>query len=499
MSQGSIGPMLRALTLLALLAGAALAGSEAGEPVATLEALSGLVEVQRHGEWFEADEGDPLELLDTVRTDVDALARIVFLDGDEATGAEATVVDLTPETEVSIQELSFDEGDEPARSGFLEMLRGALNAVTKGWGNGSIFSVRAGTTVCGIRGSIANVAFDPSEDTATVTSLDGDMFTFDATERQEAMRLHREARLALRAQKRVAFARALAIGDQAVRARGRPGQLRRVQLEQVAAARKQILANRAPGGLRNAVPWARAFAKVKASGRAPRQRVGNTLRARFGRPEASGPALGRGQRILRRLGPGGRGRLGPGGRGPGGRGLDELRKGGGGPGGEPGEGRGFGRLGRLSAPDEQGGSGFRGARAPGGPGSRLRRRLGRGAPDLGAEGGTEPRPGLGDRLLRFGEASGEPGTGKPLPRILGGAGTARPGLRAPASRGPLGSRLPASRLPDRPGGKVSTPTTRGLSPLIRPATPTRSPTPSKRAPTTRPPASTLLKRLQDRR
>ena len=60
------------------------------------------------------------------------------------------------------------------------MARGYLRAITKGWSVGSIFSVKAGSTVCGIRGSVADIGFNPDTGMATFTSLDGTMFTFPA-------------------------------------------------------------------------------------------------------------------------------------------------------------------------------------------------------------------------------------------------------------------------------------------------------------------------------
>jgi hypothetical protein len=65
--------------------------------------------------------------------------------------------------------------------------KGYLRTFTKGWASGSIFSVKAGTTVCGIRGSTVDVSYDPKTGLATFTSLDGKMFTFKAANKEEAV------------------------------------------------------------------------------------------------------------------------------------------------------------------------------------------------------------------------------------------------------------------------------------------------------------------------
>lgn len=257
-------------------------GIGAAEVVARVQALSGLVEAQREGDWYQLETGDELELGDRVRTDLDALVRLEFLDRDPASGAEATLVDLGGDSELDLSEFLVERGESPRRSGFLDVLRGTLHALTQGWRNGSVFSVRAGTSVCGIRGSVASIAFDPADQTATVTSLEGEVFTFEAADRAEARRRHRENMLALRERRPLAFGKRLGVGIRAIRAGRAERRLERLDPELLSRARAALRSGRGAGGFQGLRGWVGAFARVRPSRTERRKPSGRRLREVFG-------------------------------------------------------------------------------------------------------------------------------------------------------------------------------------------------------------------------
>jgi hypothetical protein len=246
---------------------------------AVLDAVSGVVEVLRDGEWLTGEEGAELALEDQVRTDANSFARVRFLDDDPDAGAEATIVDLSPDTTVVIEELSIERDDQGAqRTGVVGMIRGVINTITKGWGSGSLFSVRAGTTVCGIRGSVANVGYDPESAEATVTSLDGEMYTFEAKDRRDALARTRTAMRDLRQNRRASFLQGLTPGEQMTRGRKGRFQRRKVALEKFQAARSAALDSRR-AGFAKARSHLAQFAKV----RPPRRRPGRMAKKRIER------------------------------------------------------------------------------------------------------------------------------------------------------------------------------------------------------------------------
>jgi hypothetical protein len=171
---GGRGSFFVAILLGLWMASDSLAGTGA---VARLAAISGGVQIRRgaEGRWLRAKRGGELTLADSVRTQKGALARIEFFDAID--GAKATIVDLADAAEVSIAQFEITKQFPKRRMGLLDVVYGTLRAFTKGWKRGSVFSVRAGTTVCGIRGSSAVISVSPTGQVA-FTGVDGKMFTF---------------------------------------------------------------------------------------------------------------------------------------------------------------------------------------------------------------------------------------------------------------------------------------------------------------------------------
>ncbi len=288
---------------------------EPQEPVADLESAVGLVEVRREGEWHQAADGDALLLDDEIRTDVGATARVRFRDHDSISGAEATVLDLGPETHLKVHEMALEDGTVKSRSGFMDLVRGVLHAITKGWGPGSMFSVRAGTTICGIRGSIASVAFDPQDEAATVTSLDGEIVHFEADDLDSARTRHHEARHHHRRGRHADFLTRMEVGHQSHRAQGLERVLRRVDPEKIRSVRDALHKHRHRGGHRNAADLVHSFGSVRPTGMGPRRpptrRLADRVRDRLApagprnpdRPRAVPRAVGPGNRVAPGTGP----------------------------------------------------------------------------------------------------------------------------------------------------------------------------------------------------
>ena len=69
--------------------------------------------------------------------------------------------------------------------GFIDLIKGGLHAITKGWKNGSIFSVRAGTTICGIRGSEIMVKYSPDAGKVEAYVIEGHMDVTDTKTGEE--------------------------------------------------------------------------------------------------------------------------------------------------------------------------------------------------------------------------------------------------------------------------------------------------------------------------
>ncbi|MFC2162673.1 hypothetical protein ACFLRF_03250 [Candidatus Altiarchaeota archaeon] len=146
-----------------------------GKQVGTVSYISGELEIKRQGEWFKAEEGDILEVGDSFRNGLEDLARIHFFDDPEDSGEEPWVVDLSGDTNSCVQDyIMSDDAGVPARGNtVVRILNGILHAVTKGWKQGSIFSVKAGTTICGIRGTDVVFSYQPETKETSVYVHEG--------------------------------------------------------------------------------------------------------------------------------------------------------------------------------------------------------------------------------------------------------------------------------------------------------------------------------------
>lgn len=140
-----------------------------------ITAVSGSVEIlsTQSGTWTPASENMPLNLGDKIRTNTDALARIELTSYLTPDGKD--VIELSSDTEFLVEDLTITEDSpgKPLATRIVDLIKGALHIFTKGWQNGSIFSVKCGTTILGIRGTEITAFYEPRTDRVECRIIDG--------------------------------------------------------------------------------------------------------------------------------------------------------------------------------------------------------------------------------------------------------------------------------------------------------------------------------------
>lgn len=118
----------------------------AEEPIGKIEALSGVVQVERNGRKQAVNVGDPVLLQDKWHTDSDSGAEIVFTD--------ASRIKLTSNTSLEITEFLY-KPDEKRRNGLFELIAGKARFVAKSLQEfkDQRFRVQTQTAVFGTRGT----------------------------------------------------------------------------------------------------------------------------------------------------------------------------------------------------------------------------------------------------------------------------------------------------------------------------------------------------------
>ncbi len=140
-----------------------------------ISVVSGSVEIltTQSGTWAPANENMPLNLGDKIRTNTDALARIELTSYLTPDGKD--IIELSSDTEFLVEDFTIteDSSGKPITTRVADLIKGALHLLTKGWQNGSIFSVKAGTTVCGGRGTEFAAFYDPNTKRAEYSIIEG--------------------------------------------------------------------------------------------------------------------------------------------------------------------------------------------------------------------------------------------------------------------------------------------------------------------------------------
>lgn len=135
-------------------------------------------EVLREGKPIPATQGMSVFVGDEVRTGHRSRARIEWNDRCEKLNAGPTIINIGSETHLTLNESkSQDKGDScSGGDSLVGLIRGSLRAFTRGWGGQAAFSVRTGTSLCGIRGTEVVVSYDPAWDEAEYWLDHGDAF-----------------------------------------------------------------------------------------------------------------------------------------------------------------------------------------------------------------------------------------------------------------------------------------------------------------------------------
>lgn len=151
---------------LIMLGMAVLAGTAAAQEVGTVATLEGSAEIGRANNWTPAALGSPIVLRDVVRTGSPGRIAIVFQDD--------TVMSLSDNSELTIDEQVFDPSRGPARS-VMELVRGKVNALVGEYYHqaGAAFEVQSGTAVAGVRGTEFSMAWDPDLGSTEVIGISG--------------------------------------------------------------------------------------------------------------------------------------------------------------------------------------------------------------------------------------------------------------------------------------------------------------------------------------
>lgn len=142
-------------------------GTAPGEIAAYARGVYGVACVQRRAtrDWARLALGGFVNVGDTVRTGADGRIRLEFTDRDEVANAGPSVMNLAPGTELVIERFSINlrdsEREQRRREGVLSLIRGEIRAFMKGWGSSSSVNVRAGVTLCGIRGTDFALRHEP--------------------------------------------------------------------------------------------------------------------------------------------------------------------------------------------------------------------------------------------------------------------------------------------------------------------------------------------------
>jgi hypothetical protein len=143
--------------------------------IARFESVWDRVEIGRGGGWSRAATGQEIRLGDAIRTGPDGRARLRMLDHDQSGHAGPTIVNVTNDTHVVMSDFAISITETHRRTGLVSLIKGLIRAATKNWSSGSSFSVRTGTSLCGIRGTEIDVAYDPDRREVHYKLYDGEV------------------------------------------------------------------------------------------------------------------------------------------------------------------------------------------------------------------------------------------------------------------------------------------------------------------------------------
>jgi hypothetical protein len=120
-----------------------------------------------------------IRLGDTLRTSSDGRMRVELCNYDEVRQRGPSVINICSNTEMVFD--SMEWGEDASSSTWIELIRGAVRTFFKGFERDSGFSIRAGVSVGGIRGSDVFIGYDPTDESVAASVLEGHMDVTSST------------------------------------------------------------------------------------------------------------------------------------------------------------------------------------------------------------------------------------------------------------------------------------------------------------------------------
>lgn len=157
---------------------AKIANAVWGEPEIKIVGVFKDVQVLRDGKSLKATRGMTIHHCDVIKTGDDGRVRIEFREPytQWARNAGPSVLNLSPNSAIKIGEYGiFHKEGEANQMGLVEFAYGTFRAFAKNWGKNSIFSVKAGVALCGIRGSDMVFSYDPQQEKLSVFANEGEV------------------------------------------------------------------------------------------------------------------------------------------------------------------------------------------------------------------------------------------------------------------------------------------------------------------------------------
>lgn len=116
------------------------------------------------GTWQVARQGDVLTRHTQLKTGDNSRARLEFLDRFVKLNTGPSIVNVGSDSLIDLSHFKIDWEKKLREKSMIEVLRGAIRVFAQGWGGRAAFSVRTGTSLCGIRGTDIEIHYDPHED-----------------------------------------------------------------------------------------------------------------------------------------------------------------------------------------------------------------------------------------------------------------------------------------------------------------------------------------------
>ena len=105
--------------------------------------------------------GGLIKIGDCIRTGPNGRLRIQMNDRDDRRNAGPSVLNIGTNSEACFDKFFVNFDDPPEQETVLSVIQGAIRVIFKGWRGKSSFKVRAGVSICGIRGSEVLIAYLP--------------------------------------------------------------------------------------------------------------------------------------------------------------------------------------------------------------------------------------------------------------------------------------------------------------------------------------------------